>query len=375
MPEINRIPPEPAIFHNEDWYNRRGRVTNWNDLDQVAKGDFPGGLKDLDTTNPEVVDALIEVFGDWIADTNIDGFRIDTVKHVEHSFWQQFAPAMRERASDLGKDNFLMFGEVFDGNDELLGSYTYDQELDSVFYFSQKFQVFDDVFKYGGPTSKVEDLYQQRLVNYAAEPPDGGIGIPPQQALVNFLDNHDVPRFLYDQPDERALKAATTYLLTTDGIPCLYYGTEQGFNGGNDPANREPLEWSGMSTSGELFQHLAALTRLRKAYEPLRRGSFQIRWASDRVDGEEDAHVLAFEREGAEFSVLTVINTGDEGLAHTSFGGADMPVSFAPGTSLKVVFPLDDGREFEVADDGTLRVEVDAWESVVLVPSEFVTGL
>ncbi len=375
MPEINRIPPEPAVFHNDDWYNRSGRVTDWNDLNQVAKGDFPGGLKDLDTTNPEVVDALITVFGDWIANTNIDGFRIDTVKHVEHSFWQQFAPAMRERAADLGKENFLMFGEVFDGNDELLGSYTYDQELDSVFYFSQKFQVFDDVFKYGGPTSKVEDLYEQRQLNYASEAPDGGIGIPPQQALVNFLDNHDVPRFLYDQPDERALQAATTYLMTTDGIPCIYYGTEQGFNGGNDPSNREPLEWSGMSTDGALFSHLSTLSKLRKAYEPLRRGTFQIRWSSDRVADEEDAHVLAFEREGADFSVLVVINTADHGLGHTRFEDSDMPVSFDPGTTLKVVFPIGDDREFEVESDGTLRIEVDAWESLVLVPADRVAAL
>src|SRR5690606_21227285 len=50
LPEINRVPPRPSVFHNDDWYNRRGRVTDWNVEEQVVRGDFPGGLKDLDTS-------------------------------------------------------------------------------------------------------------------------------------------------------------------------------------------------------------------------------------------------------------------------------------------------------------------------------------
>lgn len=370
MPEINRLPPEPAVFKNDSWYNRSGRVTNWDDSNQVVKGDFPGGLKDLDTTNPDVRDALIDVFQYWMVQTDIDGYRIDTVKHVEHGFWQQFNPAMRDKAKEIGKENFLQFGEVFDGNDELLGSYTFDEELDSVFYFSQKFQVFDDVFKNGAATKKIEDLYAQRLQHFDDTPHENGIGIAPQQALVNFMDNHDVPRFLYDKPDANALKAASTYLMTTDGIPCIYYGTEQGFAGGNDPANREPLWESDFSTDGEIFQHFAGLTRVRKAYEPLRRGDFQIKWASDRVGDEEDAHVLAFERSTDDRSVLVVINTADAGVSQTSFGGNDMPVSFSPGTKLTTVFPIGDERQFTVSSSGKVRVEVGPYEALVLVPED-----
>lgn len=367
MPELNRIPPEPAVFHDDDWYNRRGRVTDWNQFDQVVYGDFPGGLKDLDTANPEVVAALIDVFQFWIEQTNIDGYRIDTVKHVEHGFWRQFAPAMREFAAERGKEKFFLYGEAFDGDDALIGSYTFDQELDSVFYFSQKFQVYDDVFKRGGPTSKVESLFTARAVNYESTPHDGGIGLSPQVSLVNFIDNHDIPRFLYDG-DEDALRAALVYLFTQDGIPCVYYGTEQGFAGGNDPANREPLWSSAYDTSGPLFQHVSALATLRRGSVALRRGAFQIRWASDRVDGEEDAHVLAFERADGDDRVLVVINTDDEGPAHTSFQGNDMPVGFDPGTTLEVVFPAGIERTFTVSGAGTVRVDVDPYEALVLAP-------
>jgi glycosidase len=366
LPEVNRVPPNPPEFGNPEWYNRRGRVTDWNQFDQVVYGDFPGGLKDLNTANPEVLAALTDVFKYWITQTNIDGYRIDTVKHVEHPFWKSFCSDIREHCADLGKENFLMFGEVFDGNDALIGSYTAERELDSLFYFSHKFQVFDDVFKRGGPTKKIETLFNERAVNYNAVPQPGGIGLPPRDVLVSFIDNHDIPRFLWDAPDPRALDAALVYLLTMDAIPCIYYGTEQGFAGGNDPANREPLWWSGFDTAHPLYQHIASLNRVRKAVEPLRRGDFQLRWVTERTGDEEDAHIVAFERSTIDRSALVVVNAGG-GTSHTSFQGNDMPVSFPAGTTLRAAFPEGDTRTWTVSAGGTVRVEVGPYEGVVLV--------
>jgi glycosidase len=259
-----------------------------------------------------------------------------------------------------------MFGEVFDGNDALIGSYTAERELDSLFYFSHKFQVFDDVFKRGGPTKKIETLFNERAVNYNAVPQPGGIGLPPRDVLVSFIDNHDIPRFLWDAPDPRALDAALVYLLTMDAIPCIYYGTEQGFAGGNDPANREPLWWSGFDTAHPLYQHIASLNRVRKAVEPLRRGDFQLRWVTERTGDEEDAHIVAFERSTIDRSALVVVNAGG-GTSHTSFQGNDMPVSFPAGTTLRAAFPEGDTRTWTVSAGGTVRVEVGPYEGVVLV--------
>ena len=366
MPELNRVPPEPYVFQNPDWYNRRGRVTDWGDFEQVVYADFPGGLKDLATENPDVRAALIEIFSDWITETNIDGYRIDTVKHVEHDFWSEFAPAIRAHAADLGKENFFLFGESFDGDDELIGSYTDTDMLDSVAYFSQKYQVFDDVFKVGGATSKVAELYAQRDEHYGTTPQPGGVGVAPRDLLVNFMDNHDVPRFLYDQPDEAALMSALVYLFTTDGVPVLYYGTEQGFDGGNDPANREPLWGSGYDTSGALFQHTAALTALRRGCAPLRRGDLSLTWTTDHTDSEEDAGILAFERALDGDVVLVAINTSDDQTSTTAYGDEAMAVDFAPGATLDVIFPEGDGRSFQVASDGTVAIEVGPREGLVL---------
>ncbi len=366
MPELNRMPPNPPEFANEAWYNRRGRVTNWGDFDQVTYGDFPGGLKDLRTELPEVREALVDVYAYWIEAANLDGFRIDTLKHVEHDFWTEFCPAIRDRCALMGKERFLMFGESFDGDDALIGSYTFEESVDSVVYFSQKYQVYDDVFKYGGPTTKIESLLEQRATNFGATPHTRGAGVVPREALVNFIDNHDIPRFLFDKNSVPALRSALTYLLTQDGIPCLYYGTEQGFSGGNDPANREPLWLSGYDTSGDLFRHIAALNALRSAYAPLRRGDLALRWVTDRTGGEEDAGIVAFERAYEGESVLVVINTHDDHTSHTSFEGADMPVGFAPGTVLREVFPPDSDRTYTVSSGGTVRVEVGPRDGVVL---------
>ncbi len=384
MPEINRVPPNPPEFHNDEWYNRMGRTVSWDSDYQVVKGDFPGGLKDLDTTKADVRNALISVFQYWISAINIDGFRVDTIKHVEHEFWQVFTPAMRDYAESIGKKNFLIFGEAFDDSDELLGSFTKNNEMDSVFYFSQKFQVFDAIFKYGAPTKKFETLYNLRMNKSADGSPlpedekprygtvsgvydaDGKI-LSPQKILVNFMDNHDLPRFLYEQPDEAALRNALTLMLTMDGIPCIYYGTEQNFKGGNDPANREPLWDSGYDTTNATFKHISAINSLRAGYAPLRRGEMSIIWSTDNTNDESDAGILAFERTYKKEKVLVVINTSKTKSSTTSNEDTVMKTGFAAGTKLKNVFPGSDGKTYTVDTDQTLELTLPKQSAMILV--------
>ncbi|MEZ4467299.1 MAG: alpha-amylase family glycosyl hydrolase [bacterium] len=239
QPEINRTPPMPPEFQNPAWYNRKGRVTVWENeaaasfeyrREQEILGDFPGGLKDLATDRRDVQEALVRVFQYWIQAADFDGFRIDTLKHQEPAFFEVFAPAMRAFAKSLGKDDFFMFGEAFDGDDRLLGSYTQGEGVDSVFYFSAKYRVFNGVFGNGDATANVQRLYEERDAEdvpgrprYSQTPKQNGPtaedGTPlvPRQLLVHFLDNHDVPRFLYEFPDLRKLHGALVYLLTIDG--------------------------------------------------------------------------------------------------------------------------------------------------------------
>jgi len=226
------------------------------------------------------------------------------------------------------------------------------------------------VFLRGGPTSKIDELFAQRAAHYGTAPQPGGIGVAPRDALVNFMDNHDVPRFLYERPDPdgpRALRAALAYLLTEDGIPCIYYGTEQDFAGGNDPMNREPLWWSGYRTDGETFQWIARLTRIRRGYDALTRGDFELRWTSAHVGDESDAGVVAFERELDDRYALVVINAHPRDDRVTAFESTTMTIGRPAGSTLVDVLT---GDTFTVEAGGALRVEVDAYATRILVPDD-----
>jgi alpha-amylase len=399
-PATNHMPPSPAVFRNPAVYNRKGRTLDFDIEDQLLHGDFPGGLKDVDTTRCDVKQAYVEVYARIIEQTNADGFRIDTIKHVEHEFWRYFAQRMRARLAVQGKNNFFMFGEAFDGRDDLVGSFTQklpagDEELecvaggtgltgdqlDSAFYFPQYFQAIRDVFQQAQSTDRIQALWDQRSTTWGAEAPEGGVGIPPADIPVNFLDNHDVPRFLYGVQDHpldvqrQLLRNALVFLYTAPGVPCLYYGTEQEFRGGNDPANREDLWTSGYDTSGPTFRWIARLAKIRKAYASLRRGSVQVTWASSRTGDEEDAGIFAFERNGGTNKngySLVVLNSNQVHPSRTAFEGAAMSVIAPANTVLEDVLS---GDTWTVSQDQTLDITVPAMSAVILVPQGDVVAL
>jgi len=343
-PTIDREPPQPGILGTAAAYHGMGHILNFSDPQQVVYGDFTGGLKDLATEVPEVQATLVDSFAKWVESVDFDGFRIDTIKHVQNDFWKVFAPAVRQRLSAEGKNNFIMFGEAFDGDDVLLGSYTVPGELDSVFYFSQHYSVYRDVFEYAYDptqqkgTDQIQTLWAAKPTNYGTTPQPGGIGIAPYKALVNFIDNHDVSRFLFQSGDTPALLNALTLLYAEDGIPDLYYGTEQNFSGGNDPANREVLWNTGFDTTNDTFTHIAKLARIRRAYPALRRGDTTVRWSTTHINTEQDAGIFAFERAGGDAPAgayaLIVLNTNDFKASDTANGGAVMATGLPPNTTL-----------------------------------------
>jgi glycosidase len=252
----------------------------------------------------------------------------------------------------------------------LNGSYTLNQEVDSTFYFSQKFNVFDNVFKKGGPTQAIAEQFDRKQSDYASTPNQNGIGVAARDALVNFMDNHDVPRFLFDKPSPAALRSALGYLLTEDGIPCLYYGTEQEFSGGNDPFNRERLWDTGFTTDGATFQWIRKLIAIRKAYAPLRRGALTLVFTTAHVGAEADAGLVAFERTDGDQRVLVAIDTRDDGSA-----SAAVTTHFAPGTTLVDVAAAPDAVPLIVGDSGVVTLTVAARQTRILVPAGAVVPL
>ena len=375
-PATNKVPVLPAVLQQPWAYHRKGRVYDYDSIEQTELGDFPGGLKDVATELPEVRDAMVDAYARWVEEVDFDGFRIDTLKHVEHGFWQDFCRRVRERLAQRGKTNFFMFGESFDGNDVRNGSYTAENEVDSVFYFAQKFQVFDAVFKYKGATKNITRLREERFKNYRNEPQPGGANAAPTRLLVNFIDNHDVARFLFEDGTVPALRNALFFMYTWDGLPCVYYGTEQDFNGGNDPANREDFWPTGYRTDGETFRWAARLARLRKAYPALTKGEVNVVWDTDRTGDEPDAGVFAFERRGLDAGdsyALVVVNSNGDHASTPAFGGGALASSLPPGT---VLVDAVAGGRYTVGPGGRVDITLEPETGALLVPeAQLVPGL
>jgi hypothetical protein len=315
-----------ALFHNN------GFIRDFRDATQVELGEL-SGLDDFRTESNYVRERMIEIYEYWIREAGFDGFRIDTVKHVEMGFWQKWCPPVRACAAALGKPDFFMFGEVYDGSDRKCGSYTGTKAggpfaLDSVLDYPLYFRINSVFARATGNTRQLEDRYAAIAGNY--DP-------CAQMRLVTFLDNHDQPRFLNAanaNNNASRLKVALVFLYTARGIPCLYYGTEQAFNGGNDPYDREDM-FAGQFEQGPslgdnfnmahpLFQWVAKLNNLRRLYPAVQTGLHSNLWCDPNGPG-----LFAYARRLGTQEVFVVFNT-----AKSSQTLPDRPTIYPAGTRL-----------------------------------------
>jgi len=232
----------PAWLNDPIYYHNRGN-SDWVG-ESALYGDF-AGLDDLATENPKVVQGFIDIYGRWIDAFGIDGFRIDTAKHVNPEFWQAFVPAMLARAKARGIPNFHIFGEVY--NDAVdpgsLARHTRVAGLPAVLDFSFARAVIDAV---GGTTGTAvfERLFDGDVLYKGG--PAAALQLP------TFLGNHDMGRFAMfvkqANPGASAddllkrVMLGHAMLLTLRGVPTIYYGDEQGFvSDGGDQLAREDM--------------------------------------------------------------------------------------------------------------------------------------
>jgi glycosidase len=325
-------------------------------------------LKDLATERQDVREALVDVFSYWVEQVDIDGFRIDGAKNVEPAFWSYFCPEIRSSAAARGKENFIIFGEIFSGNELLTGPYCDTDRFDSVLYFSSKYSVIENVLADGANTP-TDDIYNVvvpgRTTNYNGTPQPGGIGIAPRDCLINFIDDDNFARYLNGNSDA-VRDVALGYIFTIPGIPYIYYGTEQGFTGAGEPANREDLWDSGYDTSSTHFQVLKQWTALRGELAPLRRGDFSVRWSSPRTgSSDSDVGIFAFVRSSAGEHVLVIINAHPTKSSFTSYGVSEMDLTPYFNTNDTLQDRLDSSYTYPITD-GTESISVPALSIRVL---------
>ena len=293
----------------------------------MEQGDI-ATLKDYDNDDDaigsDVVNALIKAHCYWIRTADVDGFRVDAVKHMNAVACSRFCSNIREYAYSLGKRGFFLFGEIATPDDDIYNSYigqntsvsdgnnTVFFGLDSVLDFRLAEGVYGDdnnaplrdVLKgFKGPQTLFNRLeaQRQRALNR------GELG----RYLVRFVDNHDsfwqpTGRFGNGATDQQII-AAIGFLLCALGTACIYYGTEQGFSGqGGDNQMREAMFDTAtpglnlLNPSCGIYQEIAKIAQIMRSNEPLRFGRMYYRQISG--DGQSfgfpygSTYTLAFSR-------------------------------------------------------------------------------
>ncbi|MFN3387796.1 MAG: alpha-amylase family glycosyl hydrolase [Allosphingosinicella sp.] len=357
----------PAWLNDPIYYHNRGN-SQWRGESNL-NGDFVG-LDDLFTEHPRVVDGMIEIFGQWIEDFGVDGFRIDTARHVNPEFWQAFVPAMLERAKARGIPHFHIFGEVFDPDPGMLARFTKVDTYPTLLDFAFQSAVSDVVARNQG-TDRLARLFMMDALYEGGE--------ETAKKLPTFLGNHDMGRFGHfvrqgnpGASDEEVLKRVIlghAIMFTARGVPTIYYGDEQGFAGdGGDQDAREDMfpsrvavyndnrlvgsgattAVSNFDTGAPLYRAIARLAAIRKADPALSRGDQVVRASS------EGPGLFALSRRapsgGGE--TLAVFNTGTAPLTvnvevdhdsrrWTPVHGACAATATAPGSYRVEIAPLD----------------------------------
>ncbi len=368
VPAAERDVKVPAWLNDPIYYHNRGN-SEWFG-ESMTYGDF-SGLDDLYTEHPRVVAGLIEIFGSWIDRFGIDGFRIDTAKHVNPEFWQAFVPAMLERAKARGIPNFHIFGEVYQETMEpgTLAVHTRVDRYPAVLDFAFRAAALQTIAGAKGTEAWERLFFGDPLY-------EGGASMA--QQLPTFVSNHDAGRFSMfvrrafpAASDEEVLDRvmlAHAMLLTLRGVPTIYYGDEQGFvSDEGDQAAREDMfpskvgiyndnrllgtsettAVSNFRTDHPIYRLVATLARLRLDNAALRRGRQLVRasaqepglFAASRFDPETGKEVLiAFNTSTEPLTQKVLVEV--ESQRFTTLAGQCSASAAAPGSVVVTLPPL-----------------------------------
>lgn len=313
---------DPTMYHNRGDSTYAGESTTY--------GDF-SGLDDLWTERPEVVSGMEKIYEKWVRDFDIDGFRIDTVKHVDMDFWTQWATALDAYAAKHGRKDFFMFGEVYSSDTAVTSPYVTQGRLDATLDFPFQ-EAARQYASQGAPASKLAAVFGDDY-RYTTDKANA-------YEQVTFLGNHDMGRigtFLkQDNPEAgdaelvKRAELANELMFLGRGNPVVYYGDEQGFTGaGGDKDARQTMFASktadyldddelgtdrthasdAYDESHPLYRNIAALSKLTRDNPALRDGVQTERYA--------EGPVYAFSRTDAKRGTEYVVATNNGTSAKT----------------------------------------------------------
>ena len=310
-------PPTPTWFNGNKAHHLKNSFQTWvlhdpRAVDQLKRetmeGWFLNFLPDLNQSDPEVSRYLIQNTLWWIGTTGLDGVRMDTWQYVPNSFWRNWNEAVKREFPD-----FRVVGEVKDG-DVVHTSFfqggrvrfdKIDSGLDSLLDFPLFYPI-RHAFAEGKPLDEIPKTLAKDYLYTNSD------------ILVTLLGGHDDGRFMSEKGATiEGLKLANAFVLTTRGVPQLYYGDELGMEGEDEPTTRGDFpggfpgdKRNAFTAAGrkkherELFEYIRRLTTLRRELEPLRTGTLVNLYVAEQ----QYAYARAVNRD----AVVVAINNDDK---------------------------------------------------------------
>ena len=368
----------PAWAQHKGWFNQAvilcGDANNWNDHPLDCW--FQPYLPDLDYRVNDAANAVTDAAVDWVLRADLDGFRVDAVKHMWHNFGRTLKYKLAHRVETSGVP-FYLVGETYVGDwgggtgEELkIKEYLSGNELSGQFNFPLYWAILDAVARGQGDLGRLADVLAGSLALYG-----------PDAIMSNFLGNHDVPRFIShaagviadkwgngakDQgwlapptlpasPEPfQKLTMAFAFLMSVPGVPLIYYGDEVGMPGAGDPDNRRFMQFDGLADGQKALRTaVAKLGKARGDHAAMRIGKLTKLWS--------DPDGLA----------VALVASGDAAVVVLNRGAArtlTFSVMSAPGVPTTV--PMVDvltGTSYGVTT-GNLAVALPKYGAAVLVP-------
>jgi glycosidase len=328
---MNHVHSESPVYRDHPgwfWPNTNGNGGNcvcgdgcsWDDDYQRKRCWFTDYLPDFDFNHGDARRYSVGNALDWAKRIGADGYRLDAVKHLEDSWVLDVRARLRGEVED--DQVFYLVGETYTGDRDLIRYYVNpDTMLDGQFDFPLRAQILATLLRRAGSMSDLVGFLDHNDSFYG-----------PGAVMSTFIGNHDVPRVIHiaeDNPlfgdwdggrdrawhDRPGLPAsaspfervavAYTLLMTTPGVPLIYYGDEIGLPGAGDPDNRRFMQWSGLTDhQTRLRDRIAALARARHAHPAMRHGTRRTLGTS--------GDVYTYEMRTSGDAVVVVLNRGDD---------------------------------------------------------------
>ena len=240
----------------------------------------------LNTENRELKNYLLDVAKYWIKEFDIDGWRLDVANEVDHQFWRELRTAVK----GVKKDAYIV-GEIWHDSTPWLQGDQYD----AVMNYSLTFNMIKYFAKNELTTKEFREVLVTILMRYSKQV---------NEVMLNLLDSHDTARFINKAGlESKKLKLAELFMFSFIGAPMLYYGTEIGMTGEDDPDCRKGMIWDEKKWDKDIFEFMKTLISIRKENKVLSHGEVKFT---------PNDEFLVFERYNESESLMIVINNSSE---------------------------------------------------------------